>query len=215
MFTPNVDHVVLADEDARMRQAYSATDLSLVDGMPVLWAAKALGVPLPQKISGSDLLLPLIERAAQSGWRVYFLGGREGVAESAKEILERDYPGLRVVGTSSPMIDLDATPSDQKDIVAAVQAARPHLLFLALGAPKQEIWAHRIRELVRPAVIVCVGASLDFVAGVVRRAPRWMSENGLEWLFRLAQEPRRMSQRYLVRDPKFVAIVGRQWWRRR
>jgi len=214
VFTPNVDHVVLAEKDRRLREAYSATDLSLVDGVPVLWAASVLGTSLPEKVSGSDLLSPLVARAAQCGWRVYFLGGRDGVAQRAKERLERKYPGLSIVGTSAPTIDLAKSVSEQEDVLGAVRTARPHLLFLALGAPKQEIWAYRMRDVLRPAVIVCVGAALDFAAGVVKRAPLWMSKAGFEWLYRLAQEPKRMSKRYLLRDPQFAAIVARQWWGR-
>ncbi len=210
IFTPNVDHVVLADEDPLLREAYAEADLSLVDGVPVMWAARALGSPLPEKVSGSDLVRPLVARAAERGWRVYFLGGRPGVGAKAKGILEREFPGVRIVGVSSPDIDLSRDVSEQADVIAAVRAAQPDLLFLALGAPKQEIWGRRIRDAVAPAVILGVGASLDFVAGEAKRAPPWMSSIGLEWLYRLAQEPRRMWRRYLVRDPRFLAIVVRQ-----
>jgi N-acetylglucosaminyldiphosphoundecaprenol N-acetyl-beta-D-mannosaminyltransferase len=212
VFTPNVDHVVLAEEDARFRSAYEAADLSLVDGVPVLWASRILGRPLPEKVSGADLVRPLVARAAQRQWRVYFLGARDGVGARAREILERDYPGLHVVGATAPDIDLDMGVGDQTKALAPVQAARPHLLFLALGAPKQEVWAHHIRDLVRPAVILGVGASLDFIAGVVKRAPPWVSVTGFEWLYRLAREPRRLWRRYLLRDPKFLAIVLREAW---
>ena len=139
VFTPNVDHIMLAEEDSLLRAAYERADLSLVDGTPVMWAAHLLGSPLPEKISGSDLIRPLAARAAARGWRVYLLGGRPGVATQAKEILEREYPGLKVVGTSSPMIDLSRDVSEQQDVVDAIRRARPDLLFLALGAPKQEI----------------------------------------------------------------------------
>lgn len=132
------------------------------------------------------------------------------MAAKAKEILEREFPGARIVGVSSPDIDLSRDVSEQADAIAAVRAAQPDLLFLALGAPKQEIRGRRIRDAVAPAVILGVGASLDFVAGEAKRAPRWMSSVGFEWLYRLAQEPRRMWRRYLVRDPRFLAIVVRQ-----
>jgi N-acetylglucosaminyldiphosphoundecaprenol N-acetyl-beta-D-mannosaminyltransferase len=210
VFTPNVDHVVLAEENPLLRQAYAEADLSLVDGVPVLWAARALGSPLPEKVSGSDLVRPLVARAAERGWGVYFLGGRPGVGAKAKAVLEREYPGVRIVGVSSPDIDLSKDVAEQGEAIDAVRAAKPDLLFLALGAPKQEIWGHRIREAVAPAVILGVGATLDFVAGEAKRAPPWMSAVGFEWLFRLAQEPRRLWRRYLVRDPKFLAIVVRQ-----
>jgi N-acetylglucosaminyldiphosphoundecaprenol N-acetyl-beta-D-mannosaminyltransferase len=212
VFTPNVDHVVIAEEDVRFRSAYEAADLSLVDGVPVLWASRILGRPLPEKVSGADLVRPLAARAAERQWRVYFLGARDGVGARARAILEREYPGLNVVGASAPNIDLDSNIQDQADVLAPVQTARPHLLFLALGAPKQEVWAHRIRDLLRPTVILGVGASLDFIAGVVKRAPPWVSVTGFEWLYRLAHEPRRLWKRYLLRDPKFLAIVLREAW---
>jgi len=210
VFTPNVDHVVLAEENPLLRAAYAEADLSLVDGVPVMWAARALGSPLPEKVSGSDLVRPLVVRAAERGWRIYFLGGRPGVAAKAKEILERELPSVRIVGVSSPDIDLSKDVSEQSDIIAAVRAAQPDLLFLALGAPKQEIWGLRIRDAVAPAVILGVGATLDFVAGEAKRAPGWVSSVGFEWLYRLAQEPRRLWRRYLLRDPRFLAIVVRQ-----
>ncbi|MDP9001839.1 MAG: WecB/TagA/CpsF family glycosyltransferase [Myxococcota bacterium] len=209
VFTPNVDHVVLAEHDAGFRAAYRVADLSLADGVPVVWASWLLKTPLPEKVSGSDLIEPLMARAVERGWRVYFLGAADGVAARAKEILERDHPGLQIVGTSSPSIDLATDISAHENVLAAVRAARPHLLFLALGAPKQELWAHRIREIVRPSVILGIGASLDFIAGVTKRSPRWVSTAGFEWLYRLANEPRRLWKRYLLRDPKFLAIVLR------
>jgi len=212
VFTPNVDHVVIAEEDVRFRSAYEAADLSLVDGVPVLWASRLLGRALPEKVSGADLVRPLAARAALRQWRVYFLGGREGVGARARDILQHEYPGLRIVGTSAPNIDLDSSPDNQKDLLEPVRAARPHLLFLALGAPKQELWAYRIRDLVRPAVILGVGAALDFIAGTVKRAPPWVSVTGFEWLYRLAHEPRRLWRRYLLRDPKFLTILLREAW---
>jgi N-acetylglucosaminyldiphosphoundecaprenol N-acetyl-beta-D-mannosaminyltransferase len=210
IFTPNVDHIVVADEDPLFREAYREADLSLVDGMPVMWAARALGTPLPEKVSGSDLVRPLAARAAERGWGIYLLGGRPGVASKAKEVLEREFPGLRILRVSSPSIDLSESLSSQGEILADIQAVRPDLLLLALGAPKQEIWGHRIREAVSPAVILGVGASLDFIAGDTKRAPRWISNAGFEWLYRLAREPGRLWRRYLLRDPKFLGIVVRQ-----
>jgi N-acetylglucosaminyldiphosphoundecaprenol N-acetyl-beta-D-mannosaminyltransferase len=209
VFTPNVDHVVLADEDARFRDAYASTALSLVDGMPVLLASRLMGQPLPEKISGSDLVEPLLERAAARGWRVFLLGGSPGAAEKARDRLTSRIAGLHVIGVAAPMIDVNVTAGHDA-IVELLRTARADLVLLALGSPKQEIVGHLIASRVRPAVLVGVGAAFDFIAGTVRRAPHWMSENGLEWLFRLAQEPRRMWRRYLVRDPKFLLILLRE-----
>lgn len=208
VFTPNVDHVVQANDDLLLREAYARADLCLVDGMPVLWAARALGSPLPEKISGSDFVRPLVARAAMLGWRIYFLGARPGVGAKAKQVLEREFHQVQIVGVSSPDIDLSGeVPRGEID---AIRAAQPNLLFLALGMPKQEIAAERIREAVAPAVILGVGAVLDLVSGNAKRAPRWMSVAGLEWLYRLAREPRRLWRRYLLRDPRFLAIVVHQ-----
>jgi N-acetylglucosaminyldiphosphoundecaprenol N-acetyl-beta-D-mannosaminyltransferase len=209
VFTPNVDHIVVAEDDAKFRAAYAEADLALVDGTPVMWAARLLGTPLPEKVSGSDLVRPLAARAASRGWRVYLLGGRPGVAAAAKDILERDYPGLQIVGVSCPMIDLSKSVEEQRDVIDAIRAAEPEILFLALGAPKQEIFAHRIRGLVGPIVMLGIGASLDFVTGAASRSPAWMSSLGLEWVYRLAQEPGRLWKRYLLRDPRFLAVLLR------
>jgi N-acetylglucosaminyldiphosphoundecaprenol N-acetyl-beta-D-mannosaminyltransferase len=209
VFTPNVDHVMIAHEDARMRDAYARADLSVPDGMPLVWASHLLRSPLPERVAGSDLVPALIERAAQRRWRVYFLGGAPGAAQRASEVLMQRLPTLHIVGIDAPRFDPDAAADSQAEVIAKVRAARPDLVFVAFGAPKQEIWIHRWRDELRPAVMLGVGASLDFLAGKVPRAPRWMARSGLEWLYRLSREPGRMWRRYLVRDPKFVFVVAR------
>lgn len=207
VFTPNVDHVVLAEHDARFRAAYQAASLSLVDGTPVLWASRLLGTPVPEKVSGSDLVVPLLRRAAEKGWRVYFLGGDPGVGERAKAEISRELPTLNVVGVDAPRIQVDAV---DPDVITRVRAAQPDIVLVALGAPKQELFSHEQREALAPAVLLGIGASLDFIAGTRSRAPRWVSRAGLEWLYRMAQEPKRLGARYLLRDPEFVAILARQ-----
>lgn len=213
VFTPNVDHVVQAEHDARFRDAYQAVSLSLADGMPLLWAARVLKTPLPAKVSGSDLVWPLMRRAAERSYRVYFLGGSAGAAALAARKLHDELPTIQIVGTDSARIDVDAGPEAQQPVLARIAATKPDLLLVALGAPKQEIWSHEQRQHLGPTVCICVGASLDFVAGKVSRAPRWMSDAGLEWAYRLAQEPRRLAKRYLLRDPQFFGIVARQAFR--
>jgi N-acetylglucosaminyldiphosphoundecaprenol N-acetyl-beta-D-mannosaminyltransferase len=210
VFTPNVDHVVQAEEDERLRDAYDGVALSLVDGMPVLWASRLMGTPLPEKVSGSDLVEPLLVRAAARGWRVFFLGGLPGAAEGARDLLVARIPGLQIVGVSSPRIDVNGDPSANDAVVEMLREARADLVLVALGAPKQELFSHAIAERVRPAVLIGIGGTLDFISGKIRRAPSWMSSSGLEWLYRLAQEPRRMWKRYLVRDPKFLLIILRE-----
>jgi N-acetylglucosaminyldiphosphoundecaprenol N-acetyl-beta-D-mannosaminyltransferase len=209
VFTPNVDHVVEFEQNAALRAAYEAVDLSLVDGMPVLWASRLLGRPLPEKVSGSDLLEPLIVHAAARNWRVFLLGGAEGVADLAAERLTAAHPGLTIAGTLSPRIDMREPATARLAIVDAVKRTLPHLVFVALGAPKQELLIHETRGALAPAVLLGLGASLDFIAGTLPRAPRWVSRAGLEWAFRLGREPRRLWRRYLVRDPRFLVILAK------
>jgi N-acetylglucosaminyldiphosphoundecaprenol N-acetyl-beta-D-mannosaminyltransferase len=204
LFTPNVDHIVTADSHADLREAYAAADLSLADGQWVVWASQLLGTPLPAKISGSDLILPLAREAGRTGRSIFLLGGAPGVAEAAAHRLEKE--GAIVCGWESPQIDL-AAPQDE--LVARIAAVKPALILVALGCPRQEIWIHRHRERLRPAVLLGVGGTLDFITGRIRRAPGWISKAGLEWAFRLLLEPRRLARRYLVNDPWFLGILLR------
>jgi len=174
-----------------------------------VWASRLLGAEarLPAKVSGSDLVLPLMERAGQRGWRVYMCGGPPGVAEAAAEAARQRY-GVKVVGTESPRMAMVANPEDDA-IAERVRKAEAQLLLVGFGAPKQELFITRAGEKLGPAVALGIGASLDFMAGRVPRAPRWMSRSGLEWLYRLGKEPRRLWRRYLVEDPKFLLILLR------
>ncbi len=206
VFTPNVDHVVMAETNGPFRQAYQTASLCLVDGQPLVWVSRLLGVPLPERVAGSDLVVPLMQRAAGRNWRVYLLGAAPGVADAAATQLQARY-GVRIAGVHAPPISL-VPEQDEPTVLARLRAAKPDLALIALGAPKQEIWIHRNAKALHPTVAIGVGASLDFIAGRVRRCPRWMAAAGLEWLFRMTQQPRLIS-RYLLRDPKFVPIVVR------
>jgi len=211
VFTPNVDHIVLAESDGEFREGYRRASLSLVDGMPLVWASRLLGTPLPEKVSGSDLLLPLAEAAGRNGWPVYLVGGGPGVAERVAAELARRF-GTPIAGFDSPRIDLGpGGEAASREALARIRAAGPRLVFVALGSPKQEVWIHRYLESIRPAVAVGVGASFDFLVGVQSRAPRWVSHVGLEWFYRLALNPRRLWRRYLLNDPKFVGILLSTW----
>ena len=207
--TPNVDHVCLAEERADLAEAYTHATLSLTDGKPLLWLARAMKTPLPEKISGSDLMVPLCQQAAKKGHRVYLLGGGDGIGQKAAASLQRSCPGLEVVGIDSPPMGFEKESGQNQQVLDKIRQAKPHLLFVALGCPKQELWMAANKEGYAPAVAIGIGASLDFLAGAVRRAPMWMSHAGLEWVYRLAQEPGRMASRYLVRDRAIVRIAWR------
>ncbi len=212
--TPNIDHVVLADDNLAFRASYASAALSLVDGQPLVWVSRLLGQQLPEKISGADLILPLMELSAKKSWRVYFMGAGPGVAEKAAEEVHRRY-GTLVVGCDAPKVSVDPAASENLAAIAKIQAAKPDVLLVALGAPKQEIWMHRCAAAYAPAIAFGIGAGLDFIAGTVRRAPKWMSSNGLEWAYRLSREPKRMWRRYLINDPRFLLILARTMQRPR
>jgi N-acetylglucosaminyldiphosphoundecaprenol N-acetyl-beta-D-mannosaminyltransferase len=215
VFTPNVDHVVKAEHHSEFRSAYGRASLSLADGMPLVWCSRLLGTKLPEKVSGSDLVYPLAQRAAERGWRVFLLGGAPGVGEQAARELRRRF-GVEVVGVDDSMISLDPSGAATNGaVLQRIQESRADLVLVALGAPKQEIWIDRHREELRPAIAIGLGATFDFVAGTRRRAPRWVSACGLEWLHRLTQEPGRLWRRYLVDDPQFLGVLWRTLRERR
>ena len=205
VFTPNIDHVVTADDNPDFAAAYERAALSLADGMPIVWGSRLMATPLPERVAGSDLVGPLLELAGQRNWRVAFFGAGPGVAEKAAAIAREKWR-TNVVSTDAPMVDLkDGAQIDA--IAASLAAQKPDLILFALGAPKQELLMARIAERVSPAVLLGIGASLDFIAGTLKRAPAIMRKTGFEWLYRLAQEPGRLWRRYLINDPKFVIIL--------
>jgi N-acetylglucosaminyldiphosphoundecaprenol N-acetyl-beta-D-mannosaminyltransferase len=205
VFTPNVDHVVKAASNEAFRRAYQRADLSLADGMPLIWLSRALEYPLPERVAGSDLLVPTLQLAARRKWRVYLLGGAPGVAPAVAKMLGEEM-GITVAGWDDSRIAMDGSDKGGESI-AKVIAAKPDLIYVALGPPKQELWIERARDLVQPAVALGVGASLDFLVGRHKRAPRWMGRVGLEWVYRLSQEPRRLWRRYLLEGPRFLGIA--------
>jgi N-acetylglucosaminyldiphosphoundecaprenol N-acetyl-beta-D-mannosaminyltransferase len=206
VFTPNIDHVVMADSNPKLAAAYGRVSLSLADGFPIVVTSKLTRTPLPEKVSGSDLVDPLMAAAAKRGRRVFLFGGAQGVAEEAAAVLIQRHPVLQIVGTASPQVDLGAPDAEFARLIEPIRAAKAEYVLVALGAPKQELFIDRIAAELRPAVLLGIGASLDFVSGRVRRAPPWMSRIGLEWWFRLNQERGRLWPRYL-RDTAYPLIV--------
>ena len=209
--TPNTHHVTLLQSDAKFRRIYDQAFLVVPDGVPLLWAGKLLGEPLSGRVNGTDLFEALCAKAAQDGLRVFLLGGREGAAEAARAVLEARNPGLNVCGTYCPPLGFEADPAECVRILARIEAARPHLLFVGLGAPKQEYWMYDNRLRLTVPMSLGIGVSFEFVGGIVQRAPVWMQRAGLEWFYRLVSEPRRMWKRYLVCNVVFCVLVARQF----
>ncbi|MCC6694558.1 MAG: WecB/TagA/CpsF family glycosyltransferase [Candidatus Hydrogenedentes bacterium] len=211
--TPNVDHVCEYQINEAFRRAYQNAFLVLADGVPVIWASRLCGSPIKEKISGSDLVYLLSEYAALKGYSIFFLGAEPGVAARAAEILRQRFPGFTIAGAYSPPFGFEKDPEEERKTVAMIRDAAPDICYVALGSPKGDVWNYRQCENTGVPVHVGVGASLDFVVGKVRRAPRWMQRTGLEWTWRLALEPRRLATRYLVKDLRFLPLLLREFVR--
>jgi N-acetylglucosaminyldiphosphoundecaprenol N-acetyl-beta-D-mannosaminyltransferase len=195
--TPNVDHAVLFHRNAQLRAAYADAGLVLADGMPLVWISRLLGRRLPERVPGSDLVPALFSAAsAERPLRVYLLGAAPGVGARAATNIARRWPGVKVVGTYSPPLGFQDEPAQNAAILQRIATAQPNVLIVGLGAPKQELWVHEHREQLGGVVALCVGATIDFLAGQVARAPKWMQNSGLEWMHRLWMQPRRLVGRY-------------------
>jgi N-acetylglucosaminyldiphosphoundecaprenol N-acetyl-beta-D-mannosaminyltransferase len=210
--TPNVDHTVLLQRDGRFRAAYANASLVLADGMPIVTAARLLGQPLPERVSGSDLAPALFEAAAErGGLRVYLLGAAPGVAAEAARRITARWPAVKIAGTFSPPPGFEYEPRLGDEILERLAAARPDVVVVGLGAPKQEIWVNEHHDRIDAPATLCVGATIDFLAGHRKRAPQWMRRAGLEWLYRLAGEPRRLLARYARDAWVFPRLVWREY----
>jgi N-acetylglucosaminyldiphosphoundecaprenol N-acetyl-beta-D-mannosaminyltransferase len=208
----NVAKLVAMQRDGRLHEIVQRCALVNADGQPIVWASRLLGDPLPERVTGCDLMERLLERAEERGWRVYFLGARADVLARAVARLRERYPRLIVCGSHHGYFDEE---TEGEAVCRDISDARPHLLFVAISSPKKEYWlAEHLPELDVPFGMG-VGGSIDVAAGLVRRAPRWMQRAGLEWLFRLVQEPRRLARRYLVSNAAFVVLLTRAVVRQR
>ncbi|MCL6502485.1 MAG: WecB/TagA/CpsF family glycosyltransferase [Pirellulales bacterium] len=210
--TPNVQHAVLFQEHAGLRQAYADAALIVPDGAPLMLVARWLGRPLPERVPGSDLV-PALFAAAQvrQGLKVYLMGAATGVGQRAAENIQRVWPRVEVVGVCSPPLGFEQDEAYNQALVRQINDAQPDVLLVGLGAPKQELWVQHHSAGLRVPVVLCVGAAIDFLAGHKRRAPVWLRRIGLEWLFRLASEPRRLWRRYARDACRFPLLVWREW----
>jgi N-acetylglucosaminyldiphosphoundecaprenol N-acetyl-beta-D-mannosaminyltransferase len=207
LITPNVDQVLLLEEDTAWREAWSKGDIFVADGMPIVALGRALGAKELHRITGADLLPTLVSQQVPQ-LSVAILGGSDESRQLAVKNLSAKYPYTQLLGVGLPVLKNSADPRS-KQAVAELNAAQPDVVFLCLGAPKQELWYATWRDELPPAVYVGAGAAVDFAAGMLKRAPKGMQRIGLEWLYRLIKEPRRLAYRYLVRGPRWLCVVGR------
>jgi N-acetylglucosaminyldiphosphoundecaprenol N-acetyl-beta-D-mannosaminyltransferase len=205
-----VHAVMVAQSDPEMRSALLGSTLTVPDGMPLVWAANLLGESLPNRVYGPELMRRYTERCRDRGHRVWLYGGRDqgSLAQLALN-MRTAAPGLSIVGGYSPPFR-PLTDSEEDELAEQINAAKPDIVWVGIGVPKQEKWMARMRERIDVPVMCAVGAAFDFHAGRISQAPSWMQERGLEWTYRIAQEPRRLLPRYLYYNPRFMVALGRQ-----
>jgi N-acetylglucosaminyldiphosphoundecaprenol N-acetyl-beta-D-mannosaminyltransferase len=208
--TVNADFVVNSLHDPELQRILQESDMSTADGMPLVWGSRMLGGSLPGRVTGADMVPALAHRAAQRGYSIFFLGAREGIAAKAAAILQERNPGLKVAGVLSPpprpILEID------RSVVEAVKAARPDILLVAFGNPKQEKWIRMYAHELQVPICIGVGGTFDMIVGVTKRAPSWVQKVGMEWAYRLSQEPRRLAKRYVHDFGYFGYFFAHQWW---
>lgn len=205
--TPNLDHIVIMETDKKFAEIYKKADLVVADGKPLIWISKLLGTPIKEKISGSDLFPKICEMASHKGYSIFILGAAEGIADKAAENLKVKIPGLIISGTYSPEFGFEKNPEELKKIADIVTEANPDVLAVSLGSPKGEKFIYKHLREYGVSLGISIGATIDFEAGNVKRAPKWMADNGLEWLFRITQDPKRLIKRYWNDAVKIIPII--------
>lgn len=203
----NVDVIMKIENDTYLKTIVDNADIALVDGKPLIWISKIYKRPIKAKISGSDLVPTICEVAARKGYSIFILGGKEGIAELAKKRLENKYKKINIVGTYAPPLGYEKKEDELRKINEMISEVHPDLLIACLGCPKQEKWIYENYNKYDAKVSICAGATVDFLAGNIKRAPQWMRENGLEWFFRFLQEPKRLFGRYFVEDVKILGLI--------
>lgn len=209
--TPNVDHIVRLQYDDLFLKIYNNADLVFADGKPILWISRLYNRPIKEKISGSDLFPRICGLAANKGYSLFFLGGRKGVAKIAAENLKRKYDGLNICGIYSPTYGFEKSKEEINIIIDLINHAKPDILIVGLGSPKQEKFIFENLAQMDVGISLGLGASLDFEAGAIRRAPKWMSDMGLEWLFRITQDPGRLANRYWYDAIHIIPLIVKYW----
>lgn len=209
-----VHSIIECQHSPAVRQAVNQAGLVTPDGMPLVWLGRRQSHPTVGRVYGPDLMLALAQLSPQHGYSHYFYGGASGVAELLAQKMQQRFPGLKVAGTYSPPFR-PLTPAEEAETIAQINQANPDIIWVGLGTPKQDLWMAHYREKLTAPVLIGVGAAFDFHTGRIPQAPLWMQRSGLEWLFRLFQEPRRLWYRYLVYNPLFIWLVLLQWLRLR
>ena len=207
VITPNVDQIVRIEKDPYFKEICEHAELLLADGHPLLWIAKWYKIPIKEKICGSDLVPKLCEIAAKKGYSVFFLGAAPGVAQRATDKLKEKLPSLKVAGAYSPPIGFEKDQEELNKINQMLYDSHADMLFVGMGVPKQDIFIYENMNKYQIPVSFSIGATIDFIAGEQKRAPKWMRKNGIEWFYRLCQSPKRMFKRYIIDDVKIILLA--------
>lgn len=202
----NVDVIVKAEKNERLKKIIDNADIVLVDGKPLIWIAKKHKKPITEKVSGSDLVPELCKIAEEKGYSVYILGGKKGVAAAAGRKLEQKFSNIKIAGTYEPEFGFEKNEEECRRIIDEINAAKPDILLVCLGCPKQEQFVYDNIDKYSAKVSICAGATVDFLAGRVKRAPKWMRNHGLEWFYRFLHEPFRLFKRYFIDDLKIIKL---------
>lgn len=205
--TPNLDHIVILESDKEFSEIYKNADLILADGKPLIWISHFLRNPIKEKISGSDFFPHLCKMCAQNGYSIFILGAAEGIANKAAQNLSQKYESLKICGTYSPPFGFEENTQELKHIKKQIIDSRPDVLAVSLGSPKGEKFLYKHLREYNVSLGISIGATIDFEAGNVKRAPKWMANHGLEWLFRITQDPKRLTKRYLNDAIKIIPIM--------
>lgn len=205
--TCNVDHIMKVQKDSSFKKVYDQADVVVADGVPVIWASKLLKKPLIEKISGSDILIRLGNFLEEKQYKLFFLGAAEGVVEEAVINIKKKFPNIQIVGTYSPSYGFERKQQENDHILNLIKLSQPDILLVGVGTPKQEKWIQNNYQKYNVPISIGVGATFDFLAGNVKRAPVFMQKTGLEWFWRLIQEPRRLWKRYLIDDSQFILLI--------
>ncbi|MGM2786191.1 WecB/TagA/CpsF family glycosyltransferase [Bacillus cereus group sp. Bce018] len=213
--TPNVDHIVNVHKDPNFREIYKGATLTLVDGAPIFMISKKIGAPLKEKVSGSDLTPHLFELAQRNNYKVFIFGSREGVPDLAIQKVKSEYGYTFPINSYSPPFGFEKQPNVLEESIKKIQEFQPDILLVSLGSPKGERFIYENLKELNVPISLQIGASIDFIAGTVKRAPLWMQKVGLEWFYRFLQEPKRMFRRYFINDSYFLVLVFKEFFKRR
>lgn len=209
VITPNVDQIIRIESDKYFKKIYENAELLLTDGTPLVWISRWYKKPIKEKICGSDLVPDLCELAAQKGYSIFLLGAAEGVAAKAAENLKKNNSGLKVAGVYSPPYGFEKDKNEIDKINKMLFASNADMLFVGMGVPKQDIFIYENMNKYQIPMSFSIGATIDFEAGIQKRAPKWINRIGMEWLYRLVRDPKRMFKRYIINDMKIFKLAWR------